>query len=79
MIIIKPDLSANGLTYSQRRRLITLLWALASNSAFPFILGFIVALISITHTFTETITIFDKTGFGFCVQSELPISAANKD
>lgn len=73
MITLKPDLPANGLTYSQRRRLINLLWALASNSALPFILGFVVSLISITHTFVETVKAYDKSGFGVCIQPELPV------
>lgn len=73
MITLKPDLPANGMTYSQRKRLLSLLWALASNSALPFILGFVVSMISITHTFTETITTFDKTGFGVCIKPELPV------
>lgn len=69
-IQIKTGYPGRGMTFSQRRRLIHLLWVLISNSALPFILGFILCLISVTHSFVETITAFDKTGFGVCVQPD---------
>jgi len=71
MITSKPGLTATGLTYSQRRRLINLLWAFVSNAALPFIIGFVFALISITYSFTEIAKAFDKSGFGTCIQPNL--------
>ncbi len=67
MITVKPSLPATGLTYSQRRRLITLLWSFVSNSVLPFTLGFVFSTIAITYSFAETVQTFDKTGFGICV------------
>lgn len=71
MINIKHRVPGQGLTYSQRRRLINLLWAFVSNSALPFIIGFVFALISITYSFTEIAKSFDKSGFGTCIQPDL--------
>jgi len=64
--------------FTQRRRLINLLWVFVSNSALPFILGFVLCLITITHSFVETITAFDKTGFGVCIQPELSRQGGNQ-
>jgi hypothetical protein len=77
MIKIEQGLPGQRLTYSQRRRLLNLLWALASNSALPFILGIIVAVITITHEVTETIAAIDKTGLGYCVYPESKDSGSN--
>jgi len=71
MINIKHGIPGQGMTYSQRRRLINLLWAFVSNSALPFIIGFVFALISITYSFTEIAKAFDKSGFGTCIQPDL--------
>ena len=71
MINIKHGKPGQGMTYSQRRRLINLLWAFVSNSALPFIIGFVFALISITYSFTEIAKSFDKSGFGTCIQPNL--------
>lgn len=79
MNILQPSVPANGLTYSQRKRLINLLWAFASNAWLPFILGFVVSLFSITHTFVETVTAYDKSGFGVCIQPEMTAKPTIKD
>ncbi|WP_031437866.1 hypothetical protein [Methylobacter tundripaludum] len=71
MINIKHGVPGQGMTYSQRRRLINLLWAFVSNSAFPFIIGFVFALFSITYSFTGMAKAFDKSGFGTCIQPDL--------
>lgn len=73
MITLKPDLPANGMTYSQRKRLLSLLWALVSNWLPPFILGFVVSLVAVTHALVETVTAYEKSGFGVCIQPELPV------
>ncbi|EGW20664.1 hypothetical protein [Methylobacter tundripaludum] len=70
MITIKHCVPGQGMTYSQRRRLINLLWAFVSNSALPFVLGLFIALISITYSFTEIAEAFDKSGIGACIQPE---------
>jgi len=70
MLNIKQHLPGQGMTYSQRRRLINLLWAFVSNAAVPFIIGYVFALMSITYSFTEIATTFDKTGFGACIQPD---------
>lgn len=71
MITIKHCKPGQGMTYSQRRRLINLLWAFVSNAALPFIIGFVFALISMTYSFTEIAKAFDKSGFGTCIQPDL--------
>ncbi len=71
MITIKHCKPRQGMTYSQRRRLINLLWAFVSNAALPFILGLFIALISITYSFTEVAKAFDKSGLGACIQPNL--------
>jgi len=77
MNITAPSLPVNRLTYSQRKRLINLLKTSTSNLLIPFILGFVLSLISVTHTFVETFTAFDKSGFGVCLQPELPVRTVN--
>jgi len=71
MINIKHGIPGQGMTYSQRRRLINLLWAFVSNSALPFIIGFVFALISMTYSLTEIAKSIDKSGFGTCIQPDL--------
>lgn len=56
------------MTFSQRRRLLNLLWALVSNGSLPFILGFVFSLISVTHVVTESFYELDKAGFGTCIK-----------
>ncbi|MFA5016215.1 MAG: hypothetical protein WC504_01610 [Methylobacter sp.] len=70
MINIKHGIPGQGMTYSQRRRLINLLWAFVSNAALPFVLGLFIALISITYSITEIVKAFDKSGIGACIQPE---------
>lgn len=55
------------MTFSQRRRYISLLWSLVSNAVFPFIMGAVLTLITATHTFVESFSAFDKSGLGICV------------
>jgi len=70
MITIKQHLPGQNLTYSQRRRLIELLWTLISNATIPFILGYFFSLISMTYSITEIATSFDKSGYGVCIQPD---------
>ncbi len=71
MITIKHCKPGQGMTYSQRRLLIKLLWTFVSNATLPFILGYFLALVSITYSFTEIAKAFDKSGFGACIQPDL--------
>jgi len=70
MLNIKQQLPGQGMTYSQRRRLINLTWKLISNATLPFILGYVIALFSMTYSLTEIATTFDKAGFGACIQPD---------
>jgi hypothetical protein len=56
------------MTFSNRRRFIRLLWAFVSQGVLPFALGFVFALISVTHVVTESFSALDKAGFGSCVK-----------
>lgn len=71
MITQKHSLPVQGMTYSQRRRLINLLWALVSNSVLPFLFGFVLAVVSLTYSAGDTVKAFDKSGFGVCIQPDL--------
>lgn len=55
------------MTFTQRRRLIRLLWLFCENAWFPFVLGFIFSLLVWTHTLFSTFETIDRAGFGFCV------------
>jgi len=78
MLNIKQQLPGQGMTYSQRRRLINLTWKLISNATLPFILGYVIALFSMTYSLTEIATTFDKAGFGACIQPDFQENQENE-
>ena len=77
-IQIKYGRLGQGMTFANRRRLLNYMWAFVSNSWLPFILGFVFCLITLTHSFIGTITAFDKSVFGICIQPDLKEQGGNQ-
>lgn len=55
------------MTFSNRRRLVRLLFLFCENAFIPFIMGIVFSLLIWTHTLLDTFTTLDKSGFSVCV------------
>ena len=55
------------MTFSNRRRLVRLLFLFCENAFIPFIMGIVLSLLIWTHTLLDTFTTLDKSGFSVCV------------
>ncbi len=55
------------MTFSNRRRLIRLLFLFCESAFIPFVMGIVLSLLFWTYTLTNTFKTLDKTGFSVCV------------
>jgi hypothetical protein len=67
MITFKNDKLANGMSFSSRRRIFKSIIFLASNWVIPFVLGWILSLVSASLSMIDMFDSMDKSGFGVCV------------
>ncbi|MFI3136977.1 MAG: hypothetical protein QX197_09385 [Methylococcaceae bacterium] len=55
------------MTFSNRRRLIRLLFLFCESAFIPFVMGIVLSLFFWTRALTNTFETLDKTGFSVCV------------
>jgi hypothetical protein len=67
MITFKNDKFVNIISFSNRRRIFKLITFLASNWIIPFVLGWILSLVSASLSMIGMFDSMDKSGFSVCV------------
>jgi len=55
------------MTFSNRRRLIRLLWAFAYNGFTPFLFGVLLSFFLTSSAMLDALKSFDKSGLGVCI------------